>query len=289
MRKHLGVGIVVLVLVVVGCFCCMGQDTDPLDPMELVADADRLFDRWNGPFDFEAYEDALRSAIDLWESALTGLPEDHVQSRGHVLNRLSQAYFELATGYLTTNNDKEAAYELGKDAALESLRLDPAFDPTEASDGFRAALRSANDVEAIFWYGNTLGQWLNYHQLTAIMGGVKDVAASFERAYELDETYDGAGPHRALGSLIAQAHFVIGRDRAEAVHHFERCTELAPDHLEARVSYVSDYLIPTGDADLAASLLAEVLELAGDPDVMAVYPFYNRIALDRATELANGG
>ena len=287
MRKSLAWS-VLLVLCLAGSMAAVSA-TAAADVGEQIAEADRLFDRWSVPFNFEDYEVALRSAIDLWTSALTGLPEDHVQSRSHVLNRLSQAYFELATGYLTTNNDKEAAYELGKDAALESLRLDPTFDETEASDGFRAALRSANDVEAIFWYGNTLGQWLNYHQLTAIMGGVKDVAASFERAYELDESYDGAGPHRALGSLIAQAHFVIGRDRAEAVYHFERCTELAPDHLEARVSYVSDYLIPTGDADLAASLLAEILELASDPDVMAVYPFYNRIALERATELTNGG
>jgi len=260
-----------------------------VDLAAAIAEADRLFDRWSEPFDFVAYEENLRAAIDLWEAALADLPEENVQSRAHTLNRLAQAYFELGDGYLTQSREKEATYEKGKNAALASLRLDPTFDETEAQSGFRAALRSASDVEAIFWYGNTLGQWLNYHKFTAIMGGVKDVAASFERSLELDETYDGAGPHRAMGSMIAQAHFVIGRRQDEAVYHFERCIELAPNHLEARVSYADQYARPTGDTDLFEALLDEVVALAEDPSVMAAFPFYNELWVRRARALLDGG
>lgn len=288
MRKHLAVGVLVLAVGLSGGLgSSVVAEAESDDPLALIREADRLFDRWSEPFDLAAYEASLRGAVDLWETALPGLPASNVQSRAHALNRLAQAYFELGEGYLTDAGDKEAAYEAGKNAALESMRLDPTFGATEAASGFRAALHSATDIEAIFWYGNTLGQWLNYHQITAIMGGVRDVAASFERSLELDETYDGAGPHRAMGSLIAQAYFVIGRDRDDAVYHFERCIELAPNHLEAYVSYADQYARPTGDADLFDALLADVLSLAEDPAVMAAFPFYNRLSLDRADGLVS--
>jgi len=286
MRK-LGV-MAVAILVSVCVWAGALGDEEAGGAWSVLAEAERLFDRWTEPFDFDAYEDRLREAIDLWEEGLGGLPESNVQSRSRVLNRLSQAHFELAEAYLTEPGEKETAYERGKDAALASLRLDPAFDETQASAGFRAALRSASDVAGIFWYGNALGQWLNYHKMTAILGGVRDVAASFERSIELDESYDGAGPHRAMASLIARAHFVIGRDRRDAADHFERCIEIAPDHLEAYVSYAEFYARPAGDTDLFDQLIATVLELAEDQTVMDAYPFYNRLAADRARALIGG-
>jgi tetratricopeptide (TPR) repeat protein len=290
MRKLLGVGVVVSAVCV---WSCLGftavAGSAPDDPCASIAEADRLFDRWSMPFDFEAYEASLRGAIALWEEALPGLPEANVQSRSHVLNRLAQAYFELGEGYLSDASEKEEAYEAGKDAALASMRLDPTFDATEASDGFRAALLSATDVAAIFWYGNALGQWLNYNVFTAVvMGGVRDVAASFERSIELDETYDGAGPHRAMAALLSQAHFLIGRDRQDAVDHFERCIELAANHLEAYVSYAEFYARPTGDVALFDALIVGVLEKAMEPTIMAAFPFYNKLSIDRANALAAG-
>jgi len=282
MRKLLCLGGVLLALAGIGTNG-LGSD-GATDPGVLIAEADRHFDRWSEPFDFDAYETQLRGAIELWEEALGILPAKNVQSRPYVLNRLAQAYVELGVGYLTSSREKETAFEQGKDAALASLRLDPTFDQTKDASGFRAALRSASDVAAIFWYGNTFGQWLNYHKMTAILGGVRDVAASFERAFELDEVFDGAGPHRALGSLYAQAHFVVGAAREDAVPHFERCIELAPDHLEAYVSYATQYARPTGDEGLFDALLATVLEKAADPAIMAAYPFYNALAVMQARD-----
>ena len=230
----------------------------------------------------------LRGAISLWEEALSLLPVENVQSRSHVLGRLSQAHFELGEGYLSDRGEKESAYEAGRDAALASLRLDPSFVATEARDGFRAALRSASDIRAIFWYGNTLGQWLNYHQFTAVLGGVRDVLASFERSIELDEAYDGGGPHRAMAALLSQAYFVVGRSREDAVVHFERSIEIAPNHLESAVSYAEFYARPTGDRELFDALIAGVLEKAVNPAVVAAFPFYNKLSIDRAHVLAAG-
>ncbi|MCR4404460.1 MAG: TRAP transporter TatT component family protein [Candidatus Acetothermia bacterium] len=255
------------------------------DPAALIAEADQLYDRWSGEFDFVAYEAKLRRAIELWEEALPLIPADQVQTRAHVLNRLSQGYFELARGYISRYSDREPAYGKGKDYALESLRLDPAFGQTEQADGFRAALRSAKDVAAIFWYGNNLGEWLNYHAITALAGGTADVRASFERSVELDESYNGGGPHRALAAFLAQVPSFLGGDFEGSVPHFERSIEIDGDYLENYVNYAEFYAKPKKDWDLFCGLLRTALDKAQDPAVMAKWPFYNKLALDRAQAL----
>jgi len=258
------------------------------DPAELIAEADALFDRWSAgeEFDFAAYEEKLRKAIALWEEALPLVPVEQVQTKTHVLNRLSQAYFELAEGYLT-RKEREPAYAKGKDYGLESLRLEPEFVRAEAEGGFRAALRAATDVEAIFWYGNNLGKWLDYHFAAALGGGVGDVKAAFERSVELDETYDGGGPHRALAAFLAQVPRFLGGGREEAKPHFERSIQLGPDYLENYVNYADYYAKPERDWDLFCSLLKTALDKAQDPAVMAKWPFYNTLALERARALWN--
>ena len=264
---------------------CTAQDSELAT---LLAEAEAAYDRWSGPFDFDTYEAPLRRAIDLWEEALPLLPVEDVETRIGVLNRLSQAYFELALGYLDTAAEKETAFEAGKDAALAALYLDPAVVAAREKDGFRAALRAATDVASIFWYGNNLGQWLNYHKLTAIMGGVRDVEASFERAIELDECYDGGGPHRAMAAFLAQAYFVVGRSRNDAVVHFEQSIELDPTYLENHVNYAEYYARPTGDDVLFDELISTVLSKAEDPETVATHPLYNVLAIDRARALVAG-
>ena len=256
------------------------------DVEALLAEAEATFDRWSGPFDFDAYEALLREAISLWEEALPLLPDEDTATRIRVLNRLSQAWFELATAYQPEARDREATFEQARDAGLAALELDPAFVAARKANGFRAALRAATNVETIFWYGNTLGSWLDFHRTRAIFGGVRDVGASFERSIELDETYDGGGPHRAMGIFVAQAHFLVGLSRDDAVEHFERSIEIDPTYLENYVNYAEYYARPAGDDALFQALLAAALEAAEDPAVIGAHPLYNKLAVDRAVGLA---
>jgi len=269
-----------VVLVNAAVSACFAQDVSTL-----LAEAEHAYDRWSGPFDFVTYETSLRRAIGLWEEALPLVAADDVATQVEVLCRLSQAYFELALGYLEQAGEKEAAFESGKDAALAALILDPVFADVRERDGFRAALRAANDVASIFWYGNNLGQWLDFHRMTAFFGGVRDVHAAFGRAIELDETYAGGGPHRSMAALLAQAHFLVGRSRDDALVHFERSIELGPTYLENHANYAEYYARPTGDGALFDALIAEVLRAAEDPAVVAAHPFYNWLAIDRARSL----
>ena len=178
---------------------CIAQEAGTL-----IEDAEALFDRWNGAFDFTAYRQRLEDAIDLYEQALALLPEESLPSRSIVLNRLARAYFELGTAYLEGEAAKEPAFAAGKDHALAGLRLDPIFVETE-TDSFREALATASNLEAIFWYGTNLGSYLNYHQIEAIVyGGMRDIPVCYERAIELDQSY--ADVH----CLLAEAWLAVG-------------------------------------------------------------------------------
>lgn len=252
---------------------------------DLIAEADATFDRWTGTFEFSAYQERLKTAVCLWEQALPLIPEHDAPTRAHVLNHLAQAHFELGEAYLVAPAQREEAYGKGKEYALASLRLDPLFGATDQSEGFRAALYSASDVAAIFWYGNTLGQWVNYHQLTAILGGVRDVLASYERAIELDETYTGGAPHRSMAALIAQAYFVIGKSREDSVFHYERSMQIDPAYLESYVNYAQHYAGPMNEEALRDDLLATAMQLAEDPQVVAAWPLYNELAIRRAKSM----
>ncbi|MEA3355802.1 MAG: TRAP transporter TatT component family protein [Candidatus Bipolaricaulota bacterium] len=249
-----------------------------------IKTADALFDRWGNDFSLADYQEQLEGAIAVYKEALALVPAEDIQTHSYLLNRLAQCHFELGHAYLTARDKQEATFALGKDYALASLRLDPGFRKAE-KEGLRTALRSANDVSALFWYGNNLGRYLESHMFTAITGGMNDVLASFTRATELDETYLGGGPWRALGSFLAQVPVFLGGDLQRAEAAFERAIELGPDFLENYVDYAEYCAKAKREWESFCRELATVLELTQDSTVMDRWPLYNKLALVRAKEL----
>lgn len=250
----------------------------------LIAEADQLYDRWSGDFDYAAYQEDLEAAIDLYQQALGLLPEEDTEVRLDLLVRLSQASFELGEGYLTDLDEVQAIHTLGKDYALAALRLDPDFVAAEG-ESFRAALSSAKDVGAIFWYGNTLGLYLEFHPFTAMMGGMRDIQACFERAVELDPIYMDGAPLRSLASFFAQVPDFLGGDmeQAEAVH--QQAMVVSSTFLENTVNWADFVLRPLEEWETLCTALNGVLTSAENPDIMAAWPFYNERALRRAQEI----
>jgi len=251
---------------------------------QLIVEADQLYDRWSGDFDYAAYQADLEAAIDLYQQVLDLLPEENIEARSDLLVRLSQACFELGEGYLTDLDEIKALHTLGRDYALAALRLDPDFVTTEG-ESFRAALYGAKDVGTIFWYGNTLGRYLEFHPLTAMMGGMRDIQACFERAVELDPTYMDGAPLRSLGSFFAQVPGFLGGDmeQAEVVH--QQAMAVSSTFLENTVNWADYVLMPLEDWAALCTALNGVLALAEDPDIMAAWPFYNERAVRRAREI----
>ncbi len=272
----------VVAAILVGLAAVSTLATESVSPASLVEQADTLFDRWIGTFDFASYEGRLREAIRLYEEALPLLDPADVTLQASVLNHLAQAYFELATAYLATGAEQEAAFVTGKDHALASLRLDPAFCAAEAKS-FRDALGVARDVAAVFWYGNNFGSYLNYHQLEAIFGGgARDVPVCYERAVALDETYLGAAPLRSLACYVARVPAFLGGDMARARELFQRAIAIAPDFFENQVDLAELVLKPSGETADACALLQDVIARSADSAAMALWPLYNELSVRQA-------
>ena len=277
--RHIRIPVLILVLATAGFSACLGRS-----PGQLLAEADALYDRWTDPFDFEAYQADLLAAIERYEEALPLIPADVPNINASVLNRLARACFELGAAYLTDRDALENIYERGKDYALASLRLDPVFCETEA-ESFRAALAGATDAEAVFWYGNVFGRYVEFHPLTAMMGGMADIKTAFERAIELDEAYLAGGPWRAYASFLAQVPDFLGGDRVAAVAAHEKAIELGPMYLENLVNFADFVHEPEGNWEAFCLALTEAIDRGDDPGVLAEWPLYNTLALRQAAKL----
>lgn len=250
----------------------------------VIVRADASFDRWSGTFSLSDYQTQLLQALALYEEALPTIDSNALQTRSHVLNRLAQGYFELGMAYLTGRNEQDEAYGKGKDYALASLRLDPGFVEAEKKS-FRAALGSASNVKAVFWYGNNLGRYINFHLLTALSGGMKDVQASFERAIELDPTYLGGGPWRALGSFLAQVPTFMGGNQDEAQLAFANAATIDPTFIENYVDDAEYIAKPAKNWAHFCSQITIALTAGANQETMAAWPLYNALALQRAQDL----
>jgi len=278
-----GIFSVLLVALVAVSFVASASDVG-----ELLATADHLYDRWSGDFVYNAYQYDLESSIALYQDVLDQLPEDNAESQLDVLVRLAQACFELGEGYLTVAREVESIHKLGRDHALAALRLDADFVSTE-KQSFRAALSGAKDVRAIFWYGNNLGRYLEFHRFTAMAGGVRDIQACFERAVELDPTYLDGAPLRSLASFHSQVPGFLGGDSELAQQLHQQAMTISSTLLENSVNWAEYGMSPNEDAETFCRVLHDVISQSEDADLMAVWPFYNERAVRRAQALLTEG
>lgn len=129
----------------------------------------------------------------------------------------------------------------------------------------RAALAHHTNVAALPYYlGMNLGQLARTKSLGALPL-VREMESLFERARQLDEHFDEAGPDRNLGLLYLEAPgwpVSIGH-RGRARQHLERALALAPDYPENHLNLL-EARQRWGEKDLDAALrrLAELLPAA---------------------------
>ena len=109
------------------------------------------------------------------------------------------------------------------------------------------------------------------------------VRGLLERVIELDETYEGGGPHLYMGGLETVLPASMGGRPEKGRDHFERALVLSDgEFLMTRVIYAEQYARLVFDKALHDRLLNEVL--AADPVVEGM-TLTNRIAQERAREL----
>lgn len=248
---------------------------------ELISQADTLFQEvWTTEYTLEAHDvlqAKLEQAISLYEQALE-------QDEGNVqlLAMLSRCYYMLADIFVP-QDEKKRTHVIGQEYGERALRATPGFVDLEKSDGFVAAVRACESVEALYW---TYGNWARKVELGGAMGLVaaamrgddKKLRAMVERCAELDPDYLAGGPSRALGAYWAKHPFHKDFDKAREL--FQQAMASFPDYLENTYFYVRYYLIPNDKWEEAAQKLEEILAAPlGD------YPLENAVVKLRAQQL----
>ncbi|MFQ5796098.1 MAG: TRAP transporter TatT component family protein [Candidatus Bipolaricaulia bacterium] len=220
-------------------------------------------------------EARLREAIAIYEAALKQEPGNR-----YLLNRLSKAYYELAAFHLQDREAQERVLDQGKEYGMRSLRSDPEFAQVEADEGFREAVRGADDVEALFWTATNWGRLLQFRGVFRSLRTLPTLRTMWERSLELDETYFAGGIHRVYGAYYAELPRLFGRDLERAREHFVRALELDPGFLGNYTMYARYYATAADNQALFEALLHRALRAP----INDRYPLHDRLAKREATE-----
>lgn len=187
----------------------------------------------------------------------------------HPQNELACFYFGRAVIWLL---------ELDEDlSAEESKQL--------AGQGFErlrtAVERNSDRVDYVFLAGALLG---NYVRLSPVQGAaqVRRIHDYFERAVNLDPSYDSGAPLRALGTLLVKAPpwpAGVG-DVDQGIEILEQAVNEFPGH-PANPFYLAEALSAEGRKKEAAKMFHRVLELCTEPRWNAVCDRYEPQSKDR--------
>ncbi len=222
-----------------------------------------------------------------------------------IINKLSQTYYTLADAFLGGQPEERPTYLRGKHWGLKALRMMPEFTATESTDGFVAAVATAENVDSLYWAAANWLRAAEFNPLEAVFAGVPEKTDAMSlRCLELDETYMNYGSYRALAAFWAGlpklpagyyrknwsrslGYFCQIVDEPEICADWDCdvCPELGEfnpvhnEYFENRVFFVEFYLIQKGGLweDAKRILDAVLAEPIGDR-----YPLYNAISQEKA-------
>ena len=141
----------------------------------------------------------------------------HAPAEATAAWQFARACFDLAE-FATTKSERAALAEQGIAAAQQAIA------------------RESNSAPAHYYLGMNLGQLARTRGLSALKL-VGQMQRAFDRAHDLDQQLDWAGPDRNLGLLYRDAPAIgsIG-SRSKAREHLTRAVDLAPRYPENRLN-----------------------------------------------------
>jgi hypothetical protein len=161
-------------------------------------------------------------------------------SRVQLLAHAQEVFLSAQKAYETEPTNNVAAWQFAR----------AAFNRGEFStnDTERAALamqgisacrlliqRDPKSAPAHYYLGLNLGQ-LARTKLLGALPLVSEMETSFQKARQLDEDFDHAGPDRFVGQLYLQAPGWSVGSQSKARKHLQRAAELAPNYPENRLN-----------------------------------------------------
>jgi len=187
--------------------------------------------------------------LQTWVSAFTlGAVENTISgitNASSPIDLARSALQEAAGRYEREPQSLEAAWKYGRacfDLAEEAL---PKAERARLAERGIEACKKAVAIDdhsapAYYYLGMNLGQLARTKGLGAlkIVGQLK---SAFERARELDDRQEYAGPDRNLGLLFRDAPSWTVGDRKEAQVHLAKAVTIAPDYPDNRLELIEGY------------------------------------------------
>jgi len=174
---------------------------------------------------------------------------------------VEKSFQEAQARFQKTPANAEAAWQFGRACFdLAELATNKTRRALLAEQGIEACQKAiacqSNSAPAHYYLGMNLGELAQTRGLSALRL-VNQMEREFDRARQLNERLDWAGPDRNLGLLYRDAPaFISVGSRSKARKHLKRAAELVPDYPENRLNLAESYLHWNGRKDAQRELAA---------------------------------
>jgi tetratricopeptide (TPR) repeat protein len=212
---------------------------------------------------------ASRTAAEGERLRAEGLALYNEQPR--TLVRVTKAAVALEQAARALRNDYDVQWQAAQTLAFLAEHDErPKFKREAAEHGIVVARRGrelkSDGVEAHYWYAINVGLLADVHRSYGL-SAVGEMKAALDRAIEIDERYDYAGPLRVLGILYLRTPappVSIGSPR-KGLRLLQRAVAVFPDYPENYL-YLAEALRDNRRPDEAREALQKVLNAGPWPD-----------------------
>lgn len=209
----------------------------PVAP-ETIAEADKLF--------------AERKDLTKLRDAIALLTRARRENAKNYDVEWRLARYNYFLGRHTKNDEeREKAFEDGKDAGKIAIRLDP------------------NKPDGHFWFGANLGEQANQNPLTTGLQSVDEIREAMNKVIEIQPGYELASAYDVLGQLELGTR-MMGGSAEKAVEYLEKAVAMEKNNGEARLHLAEAYLAINKDAE-ARKQLDYILQMKPGPQYIAEY------------------
>jgi tetratricopeptide (TPR) repeat protein len=160
--------------------------------------------------------------------------------------KMSRACYWLGV-HTEGDDEKLAIYKKGIDVAKRAISLDP------------------KSVESHFWLGVSYGKYGETKGVTNSVALIDPIKKEMQTVIELDEKFEGGGPHRVLGRLYHKVPGVLGGSTEKAIEHLEKAVAIDKSRLLNHL-FLAEVYIAEKKVKKAKEHLQFIVDAPVEPD-----------------------
>lgn len=147
---------------------------------------------------------------------------------------------------LTDEEEKQKAFEAGRDAGKIASRISP------------------DRPEGYFWYGANLAELAKLSPVTVGYTSVDDIREAMNNVIRIDPGYQGASAYDILAQIELNTHLFGGKDD-KAIEYLEKALQLEKNNSNIRLHLAEAYL-GADKLEPAKQQLQYIVKMQPDPD-----------------------